>query len=167
MACSSDDGNDGGNKSGAVSAACDGAVGDAALECEILKLVNQERAKGANCGGQNMPSVPALEMHPTLRGTARAHAKDMASNSYFSHTSQDGRSSSQRMSDAGYKWRAAGENIAAGSPTAEATMQQWMGSPGHCSNIMGGNFVHLGVGYAFADTNKYRHLWVQNFGAPQ
>ena len=55
-----------------------------------------------------------------------------------------------RMELAGYTWRAAGENIAAGNSTAAATMDQWMNSSGHCRNIMNGDFSDLGVGHVEA-----------------
>jgi uncharacterized protein YkwD len=163
---SSDDGGGAGGSGGAdPSCASPGTPGEA-LECEILALVNQTRAQGATCGGQAMPAVGPLEMHPILRGTARAHAEDMAAKNYFSHDSQDGRSPFDRMQQAGYQFTAAGENIAAGSSTAQATMGQWMGSDGHCKNILGGQYVHIGVGYAYNDAHDFGHLWVQNFGAP-
>ncbi len=111
-------------------------------------------------------ACPRHEMNSALRTSARRHAEDMADNNYFSHTGQNGSKASQRMKDAGYDGKGYGENIAAGSSTAERTMGQWMTSSGHCKNIMRGTFVHIGVGYANNDSNKYRHLWVQNFGRP-
>lgn len=167
--CSSSSGDDGGGAGGSggnVGASCAAPKTDVEQnECAILALVNTQRAQGATCGGQAMPAAPPLEMHPILRQTARGHAEDMAQNDYFDHDSLDGRSPFDRMKAAGYTYSKAGENIAAGSPTAEATMQQWMNSPGHCQNIMDGGFVHIGVGYAHSDTHQYGHLWVQNFGA--
>lgn len=162
---SSDDGGSGGGSN--VGAACNAPASEVEqLECAVLALVNQTRASGTTCGGDAMPPVPALEMHATLRQSARGHAEDMAQNDYFDHNSLDGRSPFDRMEAAGYDYSAAGENIAAGSSTAEATMQQWLGSSGHCKNIMNGKYVHLGVGYAYSASHQYKHLWVQNFGAP-
>lgn len=164
LGCSSSDDDDGGN-GGAVD--CSSATGDAAKECKIVQLVNQTRAAGATCGGNAMPAVPALKTNSILMGTARAHAVDMAKNNYFDHENQQGLDPFERMQAAGYDFSTAGENIAAGSDTAEATMQQWLTSPGHCENIMGGAFTEIGVGYAFDQNNQYQHIWVQNFGAPQ
>ncbi len=66
------------------------------------------------------------------------------------------------MERAGYTWSAAGENIAGGNTTAAATMDQWMNSPGHCRNIMNGDYVNLGVGHVAEGA-----LWTQVFGAPR
>lgn len=133
-----------------------------ALEDEILTIVNQHRAAGATCGGMAMPSVPALTMAPTLRCAARVHSKDMVDRSYFDHTNPEGEQPWDRMELAGYTWRAAGENIAAGNSTAAATMDQWMNSSGHCRNIMSGDFSDLGVGHVEAGA-----MWTQVFGAPR
>ncbi len=113
-----------------------------------------------------MPPVAALAMHSILRQAARAHAADMAHNNYFAHESLDGRSPFDRMQQAGYQFTKAGENIAAGSSTAQATMGQWMNSPGHCENIMDDGYQDIGVGYAFDEAHDFEHVWVQNFGRP-
>jgi uncharacterized protein YkwD len=135
------------------------------LECEVFEIVNRTRRAGASCGGQRMDPVPALELNSILVRSARAHADDMAARGYFDHDSPEGTSPFDRMQAAGYELGAGGENIAAGSPTAEGTMDQWMQSTGHCRNIMGGQYVHIGVGYAKA-SGELDHLWVQNFGSP-
>jgi uncharacterized protein YkwD len=135
------------------------------LEQEILTIVNQRRAEGANCGSQGSfgPTGP-LTMNPSLRCASRNHSKDMAVNNFFSHTNLQGQSPFQRMQLAGYSYSAAGENIAAGNSTAAATMQQWMNSDGHCANIMNPNFTELGVGYY--PGGGYGHYWTQKFGRP-
>jgi uncharacterized protein YkwD len=162
-----DDGRAGGGSSSPGSVTCEsGETGEAGLECRIVELVNEVRAAGTSCGGTAWPAAPALTGNSLLRQSARAHAGDMAENGYFSHTSLDGREPADRIQAAGYDWRAAGENIAAGSPTAEETMQQWLESQGHCENIMDPTFVDLGVGYAFSESGELHHYWVQNFGAP-
>jgi uncharacterized protein YkwD len=42
----------------------------------------------------------------------------------------------------------------------------WLGSDGHCANIMNPAFVDLGVGYFNAPGSMYTHYWTQSFGAP-
>ncbi|MCR9160562.1 MAG: CAP domain-containing protein [Nannocystaceae bacterium] len=135
------------------------------LENEILEIVNQRRAEGANCGsaGSFGPAAP-LSMDPALRCAARVHSKDMVDRNFFDHTNPSGESPFQRMAEAGYSYSTAGENIAAGNSTAAATMQQWMDSDGHCGNIMNPDFTELGVGYY--PGGQYGHVWTQNFGAP-
>lgn len=136
------------------------------FECEVLALVNEQRAKGAVCGGTSMGATSPLVMHAELRSAARSHARNMADQGFFDHRDPEGREPADRVSAAGYEWSAVGENIAAGSPTAAETMDQWMNSPGHCANIMDPTYEHLGVGYADAPSSEYGHFWVQNFGRP-
>lgn len=104
-------------------------------------------------------------MDGSLQVAARAHSQDMATQNYFSHTSLDGRTFSQRIASAGYSgpypW---GENIAAGMSTPQAVVTAWMGSAGHCKNIMSGNYGAIGVGYGFAAGSSYGHYWTQDFG---
>lgn len=135
------------------------------LEEDILTLVNQVRAEGANCGagGTFGPAGP-LTMDPSLRCAARMHSKDMSDRDFFSHSNPDGESPWDRMGKAGYGgYSNAGENIAAGSADAAGTMDQWMNSDGHCANIMNPAFDHIGVGYH--PGGQWGHLWTQVFGA--
>ena len=134
------------------------------LECDVLAMVNEQRAAGATCGGIAMAPVPALTMHPLLRKAAREHAKDMADKNYFDHASPDGSSSGDRMKAAGYDGTYYGENIAHGQDDPAAVMKSWMGSSGHCKGIMAGKYHHLGMGFAATTTGDT--YWVQDFGAP-
>jgi uncharacterized protein YkwD len=139
--------------------------GGSPLEDQILVLVNQARARGANCGGRQYGPAPALTMNAQLRRAAQLHSQDMAAHNFFDHTNLMGQTPSDRIRAAGYMGSYVGENIAAGNDNAPATMNQWMNSPGHCTNIMNPNYRELGVGYAFNAGSRYRHYWTQNFGA--
>lgn len=131
----------------------------------VLAQVNALRARGATCGGATLPAVPPLTMNAELRQAARLHSADMATNDYFDHTSQDGRSFGQRAAEAGYRGAPVGENIAAGSAGADATFAQWLNSPGHCQNMMSARAREIGIGHAFDDGARYGHYWTQVFGA--
>lgn len=115
----------------------------------VVELVNVERRK-AGC--------PALRVDQRLVKAAQAHSSDMAANSYFSHTSLDGRTFADRIRAAGYPSPAA-ENIAMGQRSAEEVMQAWMRSRGHRVNILNCGFVAIGVGL---DTRGW--YWTQDFG---
>lgn len=136
------------------------------LENQVLTLVNQKRASGATCGGVAKPPVPALTSNSKLRCAARMHAKDMATQNYFSHTSKNGTAFFQRITNAGYTWTSVAENIAAGQATAAAVVAGWMASTGHCNNIMSATLTNIGVGYANGPASTYKHYWVQDFGKP-
>jgi uncharacterized protein YkwD len=122
---------------------------------EVLRLTNVERAK-VGC--------VALRWNTKLASAAQAHSTDMRDHGYFSHTSLDGRTAFDRIKAAGYSYRQAAENIAAGQPTAAAVVKAWMGSSGHRANILNCGLKDLGVGYARG--GSYGHYWTQDFGTP-
>lgn len=125
------------------------------LAQQVLALTNDERAK-AGC--------KALSWDATLAKVAQAHSEDMAANGYFAHESQDGRSPFDRMKAAGYAFRTAAENIAAGQPTPTSVMKSWMNSSGHRANILNCSLTELGVGVAKG--GPYGIYWTQDFGTP-
>jgi uncharacterized protein YkwD len=133
----------------------------AAFEAEVLALVNEERALGADCGSAgSFEAAPALTMNAALQCAARNHSMDMHERSFFSHTNPDGDGPRQRADRAGYSGSRWGENIAWGYTTPAAVVNGWMNSDGHCANIMRASFTELGVGYY--DGN----LWTLSFGGP-
>jgi uncharacterized protein YkwD len=138
-------------------------------EEEVLQLVNEFRATGADCDteGSFGPTTP-LAMEPTLRCSARLHSEDMFVRDYFAHDNPDGLDPFERMEEAGFEGGWLGENIAAGQQTPDEVMQAWIDSDGHCSNIMNPNFTLLGVGYYPGGDNwqEGQHFWTQNFGTP-
>ncbi len=136
-------------------------AGWAALEAEVLDLVNQRRAAGADCGsaGTFEPAGP-LTMNAALRCAARNHSMDMGVRDYFDHYSPEGDGPSQRFDQAGYEGSLWAENIAWGYATPESVVAGWMDSPGHCANIMRANATETGVGYYEGS------FWTQTFGRP-
>lgn len=138
---------------------------NAGLEDAVIARVNQIRATGAICGTKAMPPVPPVAAHDAFRAAARGHAKDMATRNYFDHNSPEGKGPADRIRAAGWLNPGySGENIAAGNPTAEGTINQWLKSPGHCENMLDKDFKMIGVGYFQNPGAKYTHYWVQNFG---
>lgn len=129
---------------------------------EFLNNINRTRQAGCKCGKTRMPAVAPITWNDMLENAAIAHAKDMAKRNYFSHSSKDGRSSSDRIMAAGYTFTgfksfAAGENIAMGQESIAEVMAGWFKSEGHCMNLMNPDFKEVGV----ARVNDY---WVQDFG---
>lgn len=133
----------------------------ATFEEDVLRLVNQRRATGADCGSNGTFSpAAALTMNPALRCAARIHSTDMGTRQFFDHTNPDGENPGVRLARAGYDASTWGENIAFGYGSPQAVVDGWMQSDGHCANIMRPNFTEIGVGYGTGD------LWTQVFGAP-
>ena len=137
-----------------------------AWEQEVVALVNEARAQARTCGTTSYPAAAPLTVNANLTVSARAHSADMAAKDYLSHTGRDGSLPWDRMRSAGYSYRAAGENIAAGQPTPATVMTAWLGSSGHCANIMSPTFTEIGVGHSQQGGTRYSHYWTQNFGHP-
>ena len=138
----------------------------AGVQAEVLQRVNAFRASGAVCGGVAYPAAGALSWNTTLLQAAKGHATDMATNNYFSHTGQDGRTPDQRVLAAGYSYASMGENIAAGQNNVESAMAGWIGSASHCQNMMTPDFKDLAVACVRNDASKYRLYWVMEMGRP-
>ena len=141
-----------------------GTTPSSAFVQRVLELTNAARAQARTCGTTSYAATTPLTYNAALEKAAQAHAADMAAKNYFSHTSQDGRTFSQRVTAAGYTWTRVAENIAAGQTTPESVVAGWLQSAGHCANIMSPALKELGVGYAYTSTSTYKHYWVQDFG---
>ena len=135
------------------------------VQARVLALVNEARARPQRCGTQACAAAPPLRLNPALYGLASAHAADMARYDYFSHTGRDGSTVDSRATRAGYRWRAIGENIAAGQVDADAAVHGWINSPGHCANIMSPAFREMGAAFVVNTQSSLGIYWTQVFGA--
>ena len=149
-----------------------------AQQKEFLAHINQVRSQRRSCGKYgSMGPVQPLAWSDKLYQAAYTHSYDMAKSSHFSHdgsgsrndrTAVDmglGRGSKlrDRMSHADYRWRAAGENIAAGQRSLQAAMEAWLRSDEHCKNLMSGHFTEVGMAYS-PSNDQFQTYWTQNFG---
>ncbi|MEV8514829.1 CAP domain-containing protein [Dactylosporangium sp. NPDC051484] len=126
--------------------------GNSAYEAKVLTIVNAERAK-AGC--------QPLAYNAKLRAAAYKHSADMAARDYFSHDTPEGVSFATRITNEGYRWSNAAENIAKGQSTPEDVMNAWMNSAGHRANILNCKLKDLGVGLAYQGKSP---IWTQDFG---
>ncbi|MFF4118921.1 CAP domain-containing protein [Streptomyces sp. NPDC001714] len=124
---------------------------EAVVEAEVLKLVNEERAK-VGCS--------AVSANSSLTKLAEAFSDDMAARDFFDHTDPDGKTPWDRAAAVGIT-NLGGENIARGQATAQAVMDAWMNSEGHRANILNCDFKTLGVGVHFGEGGPW---WTQDFG---
>jgi uncharacterized protein YkwD len=135
------------------------------VAAQVLRLVNNARASGRQCGHTTMAAAPPLQLSDALGQAALAHAQDMLRYRYFDHTGHDGSSPAQRVAATGYHYRLVGENIASGPETPQEAVQGWLSSPGHCQNIMDPRFVETGVAYDASRSGDPIIYWVQEFAA--
>ncbi|HUQ16595.1 MAG TPA: CAP domain-containing protein [Candidatus Saccharimonadales bacterium] len=139
-----------------LASAADAATLDSA-EGSLLTAVNAFRASRG---------LHQLVVSDSLTYAAKWMATDMAVNNYFSHTSLDGRSPTQRMSDFGYPatstW--AGEDLAAGYASAADVLQGWINSPAHLAVLLNPEYRAIGIGRAASIAALYPWYWSADFG---
>ncbi len=124
----------------------------------ILKLVNDKRTVGCNCGTIAMPPVPAVTWNNLLAKAASVHSADMNANKFLDHVStSNGKGTADRITSTGYKWKLLAENLASGQIDEVAVVNAWINSTEHCKNIMTANLKEMGVA-------KNGIYWTQNFG---
>jgi hypothetical protein len=111
----------------------------AVLPSVVTLLTNDTRASS---------NIPVLETSDVLTRAAQAKADDMASRGYFAHQSPDGREPWDWMSEAGYKYEYAGENLAVNFTDSEEVVEAWKNSPSHNENLMSRRYTEIGVAMA-------------------
>jgi uncharacterized protein YkwD len=131
----------------------------------MLTLINELRSRSQQCGNTRMPAAPPLTWDARLETAAQLHSEYMAETNRMTHAGRNGSSFADRMKAQGYQPAAGAENVAAGYPSYASVLTGWMGSPGHCSNLMNPNFSNLGVGVARSVSGVL--YWTQNFGHQQ
>jgi len=142
-------------------------VTEETAERRVLDLVNQARATPRYCGNRMFNAAGPVRWNGLLARASLLHSEDMARNNYFSHSGRDGSSPAQRVERVGYRYRATGENIAAGQPNPEDAVAGWIKSPGHCANLMNPAFTEMGAGVAIDRASEMGVYWTQAFGAPR
>jgi uncharacterized protein YkwD len=143
------------------------AEDSAAVAARVLELVNAARKEPRRCGDRQFGAARPLTLSPALTEVASLHARDMALQGALGHRGSDGSEPAERVSRAGYRWRAVGENVASGQTNADAVVAGWLDSPGHCANIMGPQFTEMGASFALAPSEDAVIYWAQEFAAPQ
>lgn len=131
---------------------------DACLDSEetgFLALINGHRAASG---------LRPLSVSTSLSSAAAYHSIDMAANGYLDHTLSDGTTVQQNMANFGYSGGLYGENLAAGTGTAQEAMQTWQGSAEHNAIMLNGSFGAIGIGRAYDPESPYGWYWTTIFG---
>lgn len=118
---------------------------------DVLSYVNKYRSE---------VSRDSLKMNSQLNLIATIRALEMAWSGKFVHARPDGKDWITAVTDMGYSYMTAGENIAYGYKTAKQVSEGWKNSEGHYQNMIHVNFKQIGIGMAELDGKKY---WVQIF----
>lgn len=107
------------------------------------------------------PQVP-------LQISSLAKASDMAKYNYLSHVSPSEANLGNFLTDAGYNYQVAGENLAMGFSSAEEIFAAWLKSPSHYANLVDPDFTEFGVSLQPGLYNQYSTVYVaEHFGTPK
>lgn len=90
----------------------------------------------------------ALSLNSDLNKAAQEKASDMAIRDYWSHTTPEGQQPWQFIQAAGYRYTAAGENLAYGFDSGAEAVAGWMRSSGHRDNLLNAGYKEVGFGIA-------------------
>lgn len=107
----------------------------------LLTSTNQERVKR---------SVSPLSENQLLNEAAQAKAEDMKQRNYWSHETPDGKQPWVFVDASKYSYDKAGENLAYGFMSSDATVAGWMQSPSHRENMLDNGYTEVGFGIAEA-----------------
>ncbi|GEM_PF-4891190 len=127
---------------------------------EASRLGLSSVSEGSQPGAISTQARAPLTLNAQISSAAQQHSNDMAAKDYFSHYSQDGGLSPfQRMTNAGYSYNSAGENIAVvystGALSENTTSLQMHDllfedldypNRGHRVNILSSSYKEIGIG---------------------
>ena len=103
---------------------------------QIIKLTNDQRYKN----GQS-----AVVENSLLSQAAMQKASDMFAKDYWAHVSPQGTQPWYFISNSGYSYRYAGENLARDFTSPESVVNAWMNSPSHRQNLLSPKYQEIGV----------------------
>jgi len=138
----------------------------AAIEKQMVRLVNQARVRKRYCGDKPCTPVPSVKWNQKLARAALRHSKDMATNDFFSHKGSEGSRAKNRVNQARYSWGVLGENIFAGRETSEDVVEGWLESADHCENIMTADFTEIGAACYRNPSSTYGTYWTLVLASP-
>ncbi len=123
---------------------------------EIVRLTNHER---------QTRGLSALNLNEKLSAAAAKKASDMFAKNYWAHVSPTGTQPWYFITDSGYAYRFAGENLARDFSDPGAVVTAWMNSPTHRDNLLNSRYQEIGVAVVDGSLQgRETTLVVQMFG---
>jgi uncharacterized protein YkwD len=123
----------------------------------LLAEINIVRAK---------ERLAPLRREERLDRVALAHTRAMVAGDFFDHRGKDGKRVGERLTNAGYRFSFAGENLSAGIEDPASVVRQWMGSRDHRENLLEHAATEAGIGYVTAPQGRYGHYWTLVLARP-
>jgi len=124
---------------------------------KVIELTNKERL---NAG------VTIVKVNQELNQAALAKATDMFEHNYWAHISPTGTEPWYFVTQSGYKYQHAGENLARDFSNPADVVRAWMASPTHRQNLLGSIYRDTGIAVVDGYINGVETtLVVQMFGS--
>lgn len=124
---------------------------------KVIELTNNERL---NAG------LTIVMVNDELNQAALAKATDMFENNYWAHISPTGTEPWQFITNSGYKYQHAGENLARDFSNPTDIVKAWMASPTHRKNLLDERYKDIGIAVVDGTINGVETtLVVQMFGS--
>lgn len=102
----------------------------------VIKLTNLKRQENG---------LLPLQTNSELSAAAAQKAADMFARNYWAHVSPIGTQPWYFITQAGYTYRYAGENLARDFSEAQAIVDAWMASPSHRDNLLNSHYQDIGI----------------------
>lgn len=109
-----------------------------ATDINVEKLLNLTNLKRAEVG------LPSLSLDSALSAAAAGKADDMFSRGYWAHSAPDGTTPWVFITNVGYQYLYAGENLAKDFGNSEGVVNAWMASLSHRDNILRKDYQDVG-----------------------
>lgn len=103
---------------------------------EVVKLTNIERIS---------QGLPEVHLDPKLSAAAAQKAADMVAHDYWAHVSPQGTQPWYFVTNNGYAYKYAGENLARDFSDPESVVKAWMNSPTHRENLLSSRYQDIGI----------------------
>lgn len=103
---------------------------------EVIKLTNEQR---------QINGLDIVKLDPELSIAAAQKAADMFARNYWAHVSPVGTQPWYFITESGYGYRYAGENLARDFSDPQSVVQAWMNSRSHRDNILNPKYQDIGL----------------------
>jgi len=94
----------------------------------------------------NLDRHTPLKLNSSLTISAQHRAEDINDSGLFAHHTQSGKSIWSYITDEGYSYSEAGENLAKGFKDPWSMHKAFMASPKHKDNIQNERYTEMGIG---------------------
>ena len=119
--------------------------------------LDADAARSMISGYRQNNGLGALTIDPELMRLAERQAQAMAARDKLSH--EVGGPFTARLKKAGYRSRAAAENISAGYHTIAEAFSGWRESPPHRANMLLKGATRMGIAAVYTPSSKYKVYW--------